>query len=276
MSGFLGALVGGISNFLGASTAASGAADAAKITGKYNLQATQQVIDANEKARAEMRAAATRGLGYIDTGTGQYADTIRPLMTPNPILLPTYRNLTPGQRIGQEDLNRNIQATLASSGLRGAGRAGVAAGIDQNRRYIAAAHDQNDADARGEIRRAQGVADTARSGLAGVYSGAGTNKANTEIGVGTQIGNNLASTGSAIAGLTAASGAAAAGARNAAGQYFGNATLATGNLAGQGLGSVFANGASPNAGGGSGGGGGDGGLATASQVPWGLDDANYV
>lgn len=250
MSGFLGAVVGGLANIFGASQAAAGAADAAKIQGQYNLKATQQIIDANQKARDEMRAAATRGLGYIDTGTQRYADTIQPLLTPNPILLPTYRGLTAGQRIGQDDLNRNIQATLASSGLRGAGRAGVAAGLDQNRRFIAAAHDQNDADARGELRRAQGVADTSRSGLAGVYSGAGTNKANTEIGVGTQIGNNLSNTGTAVAGLTANSGSAAGNAANAAGQYYGNATLATGRLAGQGLGSVFASGASPNAGGG--------------------------
>lgn len=270
MSEFLGAIIGGIGNFLGASTAASGAADAAKITGKYNLQAANQVIASNEKARAEMRAAATRGLGYIDQGTGQYADTINPLLTPNPIMLPTYRGLTPGQRIGQEDLNRNIQATLASSGLRGAGRAGVAAGIDQNRRYIAAAHDGNDADARGEMRRSQGVADAARSGLAGVYSSTGTNKSNTEIGVGTQIGNNLSTTGNAIAGLTANSGQAAANAANTAGNLYGNAILGTTRLAGQGVGGLFASGSSPNAG------GGDGGLSAASQVPWSVDDANYV
>lgn len=250
MSGFLGSLIGGVANYFGAQAAADGAVDAAKIQAKANLQATQQVLDANEKARLEMRAAATRGLGYIDTGTSQYADTIKPLLTPNPIMLPTYRGLTPGQQIGQNDLNRTIQASLASSGLRGAGRAGVAAGLDQNRRFIASAHDANDADARGEMRRAQGVADTSRSGLAGVYSGAGTNKANTEIGVGTQIGNNLSNTGTAVAGLTANSGAARAGAANASGQYYGNAILASGNLAGQGLGSVFASGASPNAGGG--------------------------
>ena len=246
MSAFLGSLVGGISNYLAAGQAAAGAADAARITGKYNLLATDKILGENQKARDELTAARARGLGYIDTGLGQYKDTINPLLTAKPIVLPTYRGLTAQQRLGLSDLERTTGQQLAGSGMRGAGRAGVGVALDARRRFITAARGANDADTLGEERAAQGRADAARTGLAGVQLGVGGAKA----GVDTGTANNLASSfqqGGAQAGsLLASTGQAKAGAASTAGQLYGGATVATGNLAGQGLGQQLAGGSSPN------------------------------
>ena len=245
---FLGSLVGGISNFLGANSAANGAADAARIQGKYNMLATDKILAENQKARDELNAARARGLGYIDTGLGQYKDTINPLLTSRPIVLPTYRGLTTQQRLGLSDLERTTGQQLAGSGMRGAGRAGVGVALDARRRFITAARGANDADTLGETRAAQGRADAARTGLAGVELGVGGAKA----GVDTGTANNLASSfqqGGAQAGsLLANTGQAKASAANTAGNLYGGATVATGNLFGQNVGQSLAGGSSPNQG----------------------------
>lgn len=255
MSGLLGSIIGAVGNIFGASQAADAAENAARLSGQYNLEATDRILAANEQARRELRQAAARGIGYIDQGTGKYEQTIQPLLTPHPTLMPTYRGLTEQQQLGREDLNRNSRATLASSGLRGAGRAGVAAALDADRRYILAARGANDADTISERRAAVGKADAARSGLASIYPQTGIAKSNTEIGTGTQISNALQSAGTQVANLTANTGQAYANAANQQGNIWGNAITSTGNLVGQGVGNILANNASPNAGGGGGGGG---------------------
>lgn len=252
LGGIIGAAIGGIGNIIGGSMAASGAADAAKITAQSNEKATKMILDAQKEARDELRAAANRGLGYIDTGTAKYAETVEPLLTPRPIMLPTYRGLTPQQQMGQQDLVRGIQGQLATSGLRGAGRAGVGVGLDQLRRYLADARAANDADARGELRRASGVADASRTGLASVYANQGPVKANTELMTGSNIASNLSQGGQLAGQLAQSSGLAGANAANAQGQIWGNVATNTAKLIGQGIGGVYAAGASPNAGGGAG------------------------
>ncbi len=207
--------------------------EAADTASEGRLAATQATIAANKEARGEFREAANRGIGAIQAGTSRYAETVNPLLTPNPVGLRTYRGLTASQQIGREDLMRQGRATVAASGLRGAGRGGVAALLDSDRRFVANAADANDREQRGEMRRAQGSADSARTGLAQVYAQEGGSIANTEIGQGNNIASSLASDGRAqAAGLTSAADTQA------------QATTANGNLWGEAigaLGSVAAN-----------------------------------
>lgn len=213
-------LVGGLLSSSSNSSAADTAANA-------SLESARLQIEANERARKEFREAAARGIGAIRAGTGNYAATINPLLTPNPVALPTHRGLTAGQQIAHDDLMRDGRATLAASGLRGAGRAGVGTILDASRRFRANAADTNDRETRGEMRRAQGVADNARSGLAQVYAQEGGAIANTEIGAGNRIGESMT-----------ADGRAAGGAAADAGQYQAQATTANGNVWGDAIGAL--------------------------------------
>jgi hypothetical protein len=218
-------LVGAVIGSRGNQRAASTAADA-------QMAGTQAQIESNREARQEFRAAADRGIGAIRAGTARYADTIQPLLTPRPVMLPTHRGLTSNQQIAREDLRRDGQAALAASGLRGAGRGGVGVLLDADRRFVASAADANDREVRGEMRRAQGSADDAVSGLARVYAQEGGSIANTEIGAGNQMAQSLASDGRAQA----------AGMSNA-GLMQGQAAAANAGLWGDaigGLGSVVA------------------------------------
>ncbi len=234
----LGGVIGGGSNASAAETAASGQAEAARITAEANKEAQDKQLAFDREAREEYRAAAGRGLGHIDTGVADYTKTISPLLTPAPITLPTYRGLTTQQQIGREDLHRNANAALAASGLRGAGRAGVGAVLDQDRRYIASARDSNDTSMLSAKQAAQGVSNSARAGLAGIQSGAGGAKANTELLVGNQIGGSLADSGRQAAALTSATGNAGANAAANASNINANSTLATGRIAAGTLGSL--------------------------------------
>lgn len=220
----LGAWLGGNANQKAADTAANA-----------SLESTRLQIEANEKARQEYRDAAARGIAAIQAGTGNYASTINPLLTPNPVQLPMYRGLTPNQQIGREDLLRQGKATLAASGLRGAGRAGVGTILDADRRYIASAQDANDRESRGEMRRAQGVADNARAGLAQVYAQEGGAIANTEIGAGNNIGASLAADGRAAGQNAVAAGNAQAQATTANGDLWGGAIGALGSVIADGM-----------------------------------------
>lgn len=246
MSGIIGGIISGVGNYLGAGIAADGAKDAAKIQGKYNLQAIDKVAGYTKEARDEVRAAAGRGLGHIDTGLAQYTSRISPLLTARPIQLPAYRGLTTQQTLGLGDLRRGAQAGLASSGQRGSGRGGIGAALDQERRYIAGARGANDADAIGERRRAQGSADAATSGLANAQLGVGGAKAGVETGTGNTIANSLTHTGDVAGQLTASTGQAYGNAANTAAQNYGAATIATTNTLGQGVGQMLG---SPNQGG---------------------------
>jgi hypothetical protein len=225
---------------VGAFIGSSGNRSAANTAANAQLAGVQAQIEASREARREFREGADRGIAAIRAGTGRYTETIAPLMTPNPVMLPTHRGLTANQQIGRQDLLRQGQATLAASGLRGAGRAGVGTILDADRRFIASAAEGNDRETRGEMRRAQSVADNARAGLAQVQAQEGGAIASTEVGVGNQMGASLAADGRATAAGTAQAGNYQAGATTANAQLWGDAI--------GGLGSVIANATRPGGG----------------------------
>lgn len=241
MAGFFEDLLGGLSapsatvlsgglnlvgNLIGSSQAQDGYADAAA-----GIRAD------NAAARAELAAAKQRGIGYIDQGVKDYTGTVAPLTAERPILLPTFRGLTTQQQMGRDDLLRSGKAALASSGLRGAGRAGIGTLMDSLGRYDASARDATDAANRIARQTARSSADAARTGLATVQANAGTAKANTEIGVGSQNAANLTNQGNALGNIAVQSG-----------QEAGNLASGIGNLAGRTLmfGAGYSAGGSPN------------------------------
>lgn len=241
MSGFIGSLLTSLSanpaslvagglNLVGNLVGGSMAADA-------NEDAANRVVADNAEARAELAAAKERGIGYINQGTQDYASTIAPLMTERPILLPTYRGLTMQQQMGRADLQRTGQAALASSGLRGAGRAGIGSYLDTMGRYNAAARDATDSANRIARQTARSGADAARTGLATVQANAGTAKANTEIGVGSQNAGNLQNQGNTLGNLTVAGGNTQADLATSIGKLAGNTLMS---------GAGYAAGNSPN------------------------------
>lgn len=182
------------------------------------------------EGRDEMRAATQRGLGAIDAGTQRYADTTAPLRVERPITMPTYRGLTTQQSIGLEDLRRDDSARLAATGMRGAGRAGVASVLDRDRRYMADARARNDQDTLGARRQARSSADAAISNLGQVYAQEGGAKANIEIGQGNNLGQSLRSDGSAAMQTANTVGAAQAGADLGTGQIYQSAINSLGGI----------------------------------------------
>jgi hypothetical protein len=223
-------LIAAATPIIGAAISSRGNQRAADTAADAQLAGTQAQIAASREARQEFREAADRGIAAIRAGTGRYAETIAPLLTPNPVGLPVRRGLTPGQEIARSDLQREGRATLAASGLRGAGRAGVGTILDADRRFVAAAADANDRDTRGEVRRAQGAADDARSGLARIYAQEGSAIANTETGTGARVGESLASDGRAASAAAANSGIMQGQAITANSQLWGDAIGALGSV----------------------------------------------
>jgi len=261
-SGFLGSLVSGLTNpntirgivgagtqLLGAglatsannqaaSTASQAAIQAAEIQAAANEDAINKTLAAQQAARDQFFAAGQRGIGDINQGVSDYSNTITPLLTPAPVELPQYRDETTQQQTGEQDLLRNADAQLAASGNRGAGRAGIGAVLDQDRRYQEDVRAQNDQTNLQAKQHAQDVANTARTGLAQVQAQAGGSKANTELLTGNQLGSSLQAGGNTAANLTSATGATTGQAVNSAGNINANATTANGNVLGSALGNV--------------------------------------
>lgn len=221
-----------------ADTASAATIQAAQIQADANEKATQEVLVAQQQARDEFRAASQRGLGDIDTGVTNYAGTISPLLTPAPITQPTYRDETTQQQTGEADLLRNANAQLAASGLRGAGRAGIGAVLDQDRRFQEDTRAANDADTIQAKRAAQTVANTARTGLAQVQAQAGGSKANTELLTGNQLGASLQAGGNTASNLTSNTGATTGNAVSTAGNINANADTANGASQASALGNI--------------------------------------
>lgn len=235
--GLLSSLTGG--DILKAGASIGGAllgANANSEAADDRIAANQAALDARlaygREGRQEMRAAADRGLASIRAGTQKYADTTAPLRIERPVMLPQYRGLTTQQQIGLEDLQRNDAATLAATGMRGAGRAGVAAVMDRDRRYMADARAGNDRTNLAAKQQARGTADAATANLGQIYAQEGGSLANTEIQVGNNIGQSLRSDGTAVGQTTANNGAIG----SIAGQ--GNAEIYTSAL--NSLGGIFA------------------------------------
>jgi hypothetical protein len=240
-----GALISSNANKNAAQTVANAQTAAAQDQANANLQATQMEISDQDAARAQLQQSEQQGIGDIQGGLSSYTSTINPLLTPNPIVLPTNQGLTQQQQIGENDLLQNANATLAASGLRGAGRAGVGSVLDEDQRYQAAARTANDTDTRDELRRAQGVANTARTGLAGVQAQAGGSEANTAIGVGNSLASSEQQQGAITSGITQNTGTAQANAATATGNTNAASQLATGQLTSSALGSITADALAP-------------------------------
>lgn len=196
----LGTVLGTRANNQAAERTAEGATEAARIN-----------ADAQTAARAEYRDAANRGIRAIQAGTNEAIGTLSPMLYVPP-------RMTEAQRSGLDDLTRTGNAQLAASGLRGAGRAGVGAVLDQRRRFIQSATAEN-----------EGVARDTRSRISGIQAGRGAAIAGTETGLGSQIGGSLGQQGQYTAAATQTGANAAAG-----------AGLANANLTGSALGTIGA------------------------------------
>jgi hypothetical protein len=241
LKGGLGLAGTGMSNNANSKAAANRAnasTSAAQIQADAALKAAGIQAQSQQAARDQFQAAAARGIGDINAGTAQYATTVAPLLTPNPIGLPTYRGLSDAQSIALEDLNRSGMASLAASGLRGAGRAGVGALMDQQRRFRANAAAGLDQQRLSAMQDAQRRADAARLGLAGVGANAGTAKANVEIGQGNQIAGSLATQGNQAALATQTAGNATAGGLTDSAGYYADAGLANSQNTASAIGAI--------------------------------------
>jgi hypothetical protein len=168
-----------------------------------NNMAAGRFADASGQAMAVSEAAKGRGINAIQAGTQRYAETVAPLINERPILRP-FNGLTPAQTIAREDMLRGGRATLASSNLRGAGRAGVGAIMDADRRFMAGAAQQNDDFNFGQRVSERNRSGAARQGLAQVYAQEGGAIASTEVGAGNQMANNLINQGAVAANSTTA------------------------------------------------------------------------
>lgn len=123
--------------------------------------------------------------------------------------LSQYRGgLTRSQEIARQDLLRQGQATLASSGLRGAGRAGVGALMNADERFLADAADRN-----------RGQEAQLRSGIANVVADTAKGKAQTEASIGGARANLAAQHGTLLAQMEQAYGRDLAANREAIAQY---------------------------------------------------------
>lgn len=194
--------------FQGAALAASTAASLFGASKSRKAEAK-----ANERAQAELNAAKGRGIEAIRSGTdeamGYIAPTVaeseggggylRSVMGQNP------NQLFPWQKTALDDTIRNANATLAASGLRGAGRAGVATVNEATRRAT-----------EGFQRTNQGRSDSAASSLFAANQAGRNNLSRLASGEGTQIANTELGVGSQNAGLETATGQANAGAINTA------------------------------------------------------------
>lgn len=189
--------------------------------------ATAAQLAALRESQALQREAAQRGIGAIRAGTTGYADTIAPLMVERPVMLPAYRGMTQADQIAREDIRRSALANLAASGLRGAGRAGIATVNDADRRFVADAAARDDNRRLSAMQTARASADSARRGLAGIRAQEGSAIANTEIGQ----GNRIADTAGTIGAVTA-EGALSQG------QIGAQQTVANAQLYGDALGTI--------------------------------------
>jgi hypothetical protein len=208
----VGAGLGLVGNLVGGDKAQEGMDQASLLS----AQTAQAQLD-------ELKRGKAAGVAAIDQGTADYASTIAPLQQERPILLPTYRGLTTQQQMGQDDLLRSGQAMLASTGLRGAGRAGVGTVLNSMGRYNAAARDATDGANRAAKVGARSSADAATTGLATIKANAGTAKANTEIGAASQNAAVLGNQGQAQQQYAVGSGRLGGEALSSSAQLVGNA-----------------------------------------------------
>lgn len=130
-SSWLGTAVKIGSEVYGAYTQYNAQQDASQIMQQGYADQTSALLAGNEAAQARLAA-----LGEQTAGATDY---LRRVVAHDPY------TLTPGQQTGLEDTRRQARNSLAYGGLRGAGRAGVAAFNEADRRYTDAAYASNQA-----------------------------------------------------------------------------------------------------------------------------------
>lgn len=201
-----GAIAGGVGNYLGAKSANKALDDQIE----YMEEAEQR---AREEREAGKKAALANIAPYMD---GQAArNYIGGVMTSRPDIL------TDSDRLLLEDINRDVTAGLAASGMRGAGRGGQAVRADALRRARAQIFDRN-----------QARADLAAASLNQQGEQAAANAANINTGTAGANASDIVRVGGAVG--------------NAYGQQglnTGNAWTSSANLAAQTLGAIAAYGA---------------------------------
>jgi hypothetical protein len=183
--GWLSDVVSGVVNIGGAFIGSRENRRAADTASDAAIRAAEIEQEGSREARQEYRAAADRGVQAIRAGTQNYADIVAPLLYQSQDY-----SLRPHERIALEDLTRDANAYLATSGTRGAGRGGVASVFDMRRRYVADALGRRE-----DINRA--TEEAARTNLGNIYAQQGGSIASTETGAGNQIGSTYATAGRA-------------------------------------------------------------------------------
>lgn len=215
LGSIIGAVISSNANKKAASTQAAASERAAQIQADALRESTRLQIEAGERAQGEMRAAGNRGIEAIRAGTVRFASTMQPLTErPAEVFSPNFRlGLTENQTLAREDMLRQGRASIAKSGLRGAGRAGAAAILNADQRFMAKAAEDNDQLNRNaettniNLREnARNKRDAATSDIARMFAQEGGSIANTELGQGNNIANSISNVGSATAGDTRAIG----------------------------------------------------------------------
>jgi hypothetical protein len=215
LGSIIGAVISSNANKKAASAQAAASERAAQIQADALRESTRLQIEAGDRAQAEFRAAGNRGIDAIRAGTLRFASTMQPLTERQPEFYnPNFRlGLTENQTLAREDLQRTGRATIAKSGLRGAGRAGAAAILNADQRFMAKAAEDNDQLNRNaettniNLREnARNKRDAATSDIARMFGQEGGTIANTELGQGNNIANSISNVGNATAGDTRAIG----------------------------------------------------------------------
>lgn len=208
LGSIIGAVIGSNANKKAASAQAAASERAAQIQADALRESTRMQIEAGERAQGEMRAAGNRGIDAIRAGTVRFASTMQPLTEREAEFYnPNFRlGLTQNQTLARDDLQRQGRATIAKSGLRGAGRAGAAAILNADQRFMAQAASDNDQLNRfaetTNINLRDGARDkraAATSDIARVYAQEGGAIGNMEIGQGNNIAGSISNVGSATA-----------------------------------------------------------------------------
>ena len=242
LGSIIGAVLGSSANKKAANAQAAAAAQAAQIQADALRESTRMQIEASDRAQAEMRAAQTRaitetrggteralsetragtkraqdqtrtagnrGIDAVRAGAVRYAATMQPLTQREAEFYnPNFRlGLTENQTLAREDLQRQGRATIAKSGLRGAGRAGAAAILNADQRFMAQAAADNDQLNRNaqltniNLREsARDKRNAATADLARMYGQEGSTIGNIELGQGNRIADMEFNAANRIAG----------------------------------------------------------------------------
>lgn len=196
----------------GATKARAGTAKAYGDTSAQRRASAQQVLDQIGTTRTATMGALDKGYGeakdlygrQIDQGAGglNYLQTL---------VASDEARMTPAQTIGLEDLKRQVNNNLATSGMRGSGRAGQAVLADSIRRYIASAMDTNAAKKTGAAQVLAGVGNQGLTSTAGLAANRGQQDANIELGLGRDAASVLSGLGTGLAQDTLGAGLTDAG-----------------------------------------------------------------